>query len=170
VYDAPCNESKGCVSWLRSTAVFIRRNAPAAQPPPSDGGAGGEGGASGDPREDMASAWVCEAEGANAFLAFDYFSPADPRQPNWVLLVSGTDVCGGGVIGRASFLDFTAPAPGTWTTQCLEVMRSEIMDAVSIDVPPAARVRNLRMVTRCECPRALTRYTTCGPLTSSYCQ
>jgi hypothetical protein len=119
----------------------------------------------------MASALLCFLpDCTSAYLAVDYYT-AESGNPGFAYL-SGSVACQGYEIGSVTFNDYARPPEGLWTTQCLAVTESDLDDSVSVvTYSPNNRVRNLRFVPSCDCPRQITRYTTCGDITSArYCQ
>jgi hypothetical protein len=114
---------------------------------------------------------LCDAPDRNGFIAVDYFLPNPNFSPYGIMLFDnpGSFTCGGHLIGMSNFTDYAIPPLGTWTTQCLAVTPLDFDDfMVAISARDTSqRVRNVRFVTSCECPRRIRRYTTCGDVTSS---
>jgi hypothetical protein len=116
----------------------------------------------------MAAARLCSSGGfGQALLAVDYFRSVSNTGIPSLSLASDGPVCGGYIIGNIAFTDYAAPLRGAWTTQCVLVTDFEIGRTVSV-IPnsPYDSVKNLRFVSSCACPRQITRYTTCGAITS----
>jgi hypothetical protein len=163
-----CAVTPGCISPNHPTIEHVLRNEPVDAP--GYGGDGGDGGGGVDDSDWVASADVCSDESGSGYLAFDYFNPHRGVAVPGFLFTSGRELCGGYSILNATFADYELPPPGTWTTQCIQVDDVDSANAVTIDVytgqNPMARVRNVRFVSSCSCPRQVTRFTTCGDIKS----
>ena len=170
---ASCSINPSCQSTARPYSDQVTRNE-LADPNTGAGGEGGWGGAGGDSGngdEDMASALLCFLpENSSGYLAVDYYTGVT-ASPGFTLL-SGSTLCEGYEIGSATFNDYARPTLGTWTKQCLALTPEDLDDSISVIThSPFNRVRNVRFVSGCSCPRQITRYTTCGDVTSPrYCQ
>jgi hypothetical protein len=170
---ASCSINPSCQSTAAPVSDQVTRNE-LADPSTGAGGEGGFAGAGGDSGsgdEDMASALLCFLpENGSGFLAVDYYTGVT-ASPGFTLL-SGSTLCEGYEIGSATFNDYARPTLGTWTKQCLALTPEDLDASISVIThSPFNRVRNVRFVSGCACPRQITRYTTCGDVTSPrYCQ
>jgi hypothetical protein len=169
--DGNCTAPPGCISIVKPRLDQVARNETAQGGTGGGGGESGAAGDSGDDGADLTTAVLCSVpDGSVGFLAVDYFMPANGVGTPGFSLIGGTRACDGYTIGNVTFGDFAMPPRGTWTTQCVAVTATDLERTVTVGVPyvtpPYARVRNLRFVSSCACPRQITRYTTCGDITS----
>lgn len=159
-----CTLVAGCISIDNPTNEHIARNAPAAN------GEGGEGGDWGTDPTFMEARRLCNAPDRDGFIAVDLYIPNPNFSPPGIMLFDnpGTFSCGGHLIGMSNFSDYALPPLGTWTTQCLAVTPLDFDDfMVAISARSSEqRVRNVRFVSSCDCPRRIRRYTTCGDVDS----
>ena len=169
-YPNECPADAACISMLSPTPRFVRKNELIEF---GDGGLGGEGGASSDSREDLATSVICGSDaGQDGFLTFEYYMPANGTPYPGFTLLTGDTICGGtlSIIANGSLSEFQPPPLGWWSTQCVRVTGNELSRVVGVAVPhviaPYPSVRNLRFVTDCECPRQVRRFDMCGDFTS----
>lgn len=163
-----CSTNPTCISLDNPEPDLVGRNEPAEG---AAGGAGGEGGAPDDYGEGIASGVHCTRPNGNGFLAFDYYTPPGGAANPGIALWAGNQLCSGYYIGSASFNDYSLPPPGSWTTQCIRVSDIDLIGSVVTvstngATRPEPRLKNVRFVDGCVCPREVIRYTTCGNITS----
>lgn len=162
-----CSQTPGCINPISPLPEHVERNELIGVG--GLGGAGGEGGGADDDGDTIASAVLCSRPWGDGFLAFDYYMPEGGVADAQFTFFTGRQRCSGSMTGWSDFDDYALPPNGTWTTQCIAVREIELDNVATIGVT-GARVKNVRFVSSCECPRQFTRQTTCGVTTRIYCR